>query len=197
MTGNAIYVDISDVEQTVDRMRSVLGPDSMNRIMLRTFNEVRRKAKTIISKGVTMDYSVPQYWAKKYIGNGNITLDGRGMASLSLPMQGVKGVIGPRYKVSGKRRKITAYILRRGGVSTLPEKMKNQGGNAPFFTKARGQNIVMTRRTQKRYPIVRVAAISLPQMPLNLSEDRATEELHDYVWTRLDHHLGRALQGGI
>lgn len=184
LNGSANFkVDMSDVARTIDLLRGVLTREQMNRLLHRTFNEVGKRSKKIISDAVRQEYVPPVAWIKAGIGRYQLSMGGAGV-ECKIPLTSVKGPIGEIYKYGGGKRWISASIVR-GGRSRLPAVMKNQGGNPPFIAKGR----VLTRRTQERYPIVRVVALADPQMPLNRSADETQDQLLDLTGRRLEHNF--------
>lgn len=188
---NYLTIDASDLQEKLGIIRQALTEEQFKRLLYRTFNEVARKAKTMIAKDVQVDYAVTQAWVKSQIGSYSLTFGGEFPVTCSIPISGAKGVIGPRFKLSGRKRIISAKIVK-SNTSTLPKKMENQGGFPPFIY----NNVVFTRKTKRRLPIVRVVALGVPQMPLNRSADSVQTDILDYVGTRLEHHFMGMFGGG-
>jgi hypothetical protein len=70
--------------------------------------------------------------------------------------------------------------------------MKHQGGNPPFIIPSKAQNLpmVFTRKYKdKRKPIVRVAGVSVPQMPMNRAKDEVDKEITDLLVKRLEQNF--------
>lgn len=181
---NTWYVDMSDVKETLEFMRSVLTQDQFERLMFRTFKEVGRKSRKLISDEVRKKYEAPAGWVKSHIQNFRLSFGGGFPVTCIIPISSPKGVIGKVFKLSGRKRKVSAKIVK-GGTSTLPKEMKNQGGNPPFVAKG----MAFTRRTKKRFPIVRVVALADPQMPMNRSRPGVTNALLDFTAARLEHNF--------
>lgn len=188
---NPLYIDMSDVGDKLTMMQNALTKQQFERMMLRLFAETARKTKTIIAKDTTVDYAVTQAWVKSKIKPFTLGYGGEFPVTCKIPLSGEKGVIGPRFKLSGRKRKISAKIVK-SGVSVLPKEMENQGGNPPFIY----NGVVYTRRTRKRHPIVRVVGLGVPQLPLNRSEDAVRSDILDYIDRRLDHHFIGMFGGG-
>lgn len=190
---NPIYVDISQLQDRMDYMRVVLGEANFQKVMVRTFKETARHAGKVISQDVRKEYPVKAAWVKGAIQTPRVTIGGEFIASCTIPMQGVKGLEGPSgtFKLDGrvKKGRIKPILVKRGARNPLPRRLKNQGNNPPFLTTAKGITAVFTRRTKARLPIVRVGGLSLPQMPMNRSEEQISRDLLKFTQDRLEHQF--------
>lgn len=183
--GAYLSVDMSDVQRTIDMLRGVLTRDQFERLLYRTFSEVGRRSKTIISRAVRHDYVAQDRWIQAQIERPRLSMGGSFGVECRIPLKGTKGVIGPRFRASALRRgRISASIVR-SGRSRLPTVMRNQGGNPPFMA----GGTAFTRRTSARLPIVRVVGLGVPQMPLNRSADETQDQILDLVERRLEHNF--------
>ena len=149
----------------------------------------------MIGREVVQDYAVTQQWVKSQIGSYQLSFGGEFPVTCKIPLKGHKGSIGGRFALSSPARsrrqgRVRARIVR-AGVSTMPQRMDNQGGNPPFVA----NGVAFTRRTKARFPIVRVVGLGVPQMPLNRSAEKVQDALLDYAGQRLEHHFGRMIQG--
>ena len=181
--GAYMSVDLGDLARVIDLLRGVMTREQFERLMYRTFNEVGRRSKTLISRAVRQDYVAQDGWIRSQIMRPQLSMGGG--VQCRIPINGAKGVIGPRFPASGGRRsRITASIVR-AGRSRLPAVMANQGGNPPFMS----GGVAFTRRTEARLPIVRVVGLGVPQMPLNRSEDETRRLLLEYTGQRLEHNF--------
>ena len=177
-------IDMSDLARTVNKLSTILTEQQLEKLMHRTFKEVGERGKTPIAKEVSKDYAVTQKWVRSGIEKYELGYGLNGV-SCTIPLSSKKGSIGGLFKASGGgERKIKAAIVR-AHKSTLPDKMKNQGGNPPFMA----NGIAYTRRKKTRFPIVRVVGLGVPQMPLNLSEDKVKTALLELADKRLEHNL--------
>lgn len=181
---NYFYVDMSDVGATMEYMRGVLTQENFEKLMYRTFGEVGRKSKTLIAKEVRKEYEAPYGWVLGQIQHFGLTFGGAFPVTCTIPISSAKGVIGPRFKLSGRKRKISARIVK-GAVSVLPRHMPAQGGNPPFVV----GGTAFTRRTKARFPIVRVVGLAVPQMPMNRAATGVQTELLNYTAERLEHNF--------
>lgn len=195
-----VTVELGDLRSTILKMRRQLTPEQFNRLMHDTLYDAGRRAKTIVKRAASKDYAVGPNWIGGHIGRPKMS-GGGSETTATVPVNGVRGILGPRYKLAGrirptkakgKRYKISARILR-GKVSTLPSVLPHQGGNAPFVATGNGGvRMVFTRHDRK---MVRVPGVAVPQMITNQSEDEIQDELLDYIEKRLDHHFERMLRG--
>lgn len=191
--GAYLYIDASELQRKIATLRGVLSTAGFNRVITRTFNEVGRKSRTLIAKEVQKDYAVTQKWVKSQIGGYTLGNGVGGGVVCVIPLSSHKGTIGGRFKLSGRKRAITAKILKKG-LSTMPARMKNQGGNPPFYIPKYGA--VFTRRTSERTPIVRVVGLAVPQMPLGRSENNVSTTLLNFGMERLEHNFVFMLEHG-
>lgn len=192
---NFLDVDLSDLRGKIDFMRGSLTRQKYEQMLYRTFGEVGRSARSMISKEVTEDYAVTQEWVRSQIQNYRLTFGGGFPVTCSIPIKGTKGGIGRRFKLKrpardGKRGKIFTQIVKTN-ESLLPQTMSNQGGNPPFIA----GGMVFTRRKNSRLPIVRVVGLGVPQMPLNRSGPDIQDALLKKASERLDHHFLRMMSG--
>ena len=189
---NPIYVDISQLQDRMTYMRDVLGEANFQKIMVRTFRRTASRARSIISSDVQKEYPVKAAWIKGAIKSPKVSTGGEFIASCTIPMQGVKGLEGPSgtFKLDGRSKaRLKPILVKRGARNPLPRRLKNQGNNPPFLTTAKGITAVFTRRTKARFPIVRVGGLSLPQMPMNRSEEQISKDLFKFTQDRLEHEF--------
>lgn len=189
--GVDIRIDASQALQKISEAQKMLSPDRCREYMRLTLTDTGRAAKSVISDTVVEDYVVTKSWAADKVGYPQVS----GGLTVIVPVRGSRGVIGPTYPIAGasggkKKRRIKANIVR-SGVSTLPTKMSNQGGNPPFIAKG----MVFTRRSGKRYPIVRVVGLGVPQMPINRSQAKIEKKLLAEMEKSATRHFGRLFGG--
>ena len=196
--GSGAYLDLdaSDLAEKIDLLRGIMTRPRFEQLIYRTFGEVAKKSRTMISREVRKDYVVHDRWVRGNIGDYKLSMGGGGGVNCVIPLSSHKGIIGGEFKMrraktSRKSGRIYAGIVK-AQTSTMPQAMKNQGGNPPFVAKG----LAFTRRTKARLPIVRVVGLGVPQMPLNRSEDNVREALLEYAMQRLDHNFGHMMGGG-
>lgn len=194
-----ITVDTSDLQHLMNSMKAVLTKHQFELLMYRVFKRTGAHVKTIIKREVPKDYEAKPSWIASNIGTPKMNTGGAGgSVGCTIPIDGARGVIGSRFPAAGprgRRRKsgkysITAHIVK-GQSSTLPALMSHQGGQPPFFN----GSIVMTRKGKSRLPIVRVAGLGVPQMPMNRSKENVQEDILNTIQTRIEHEW-RVLVGG-
>lgn len=189
-----LYIDMSEVGDVMERMRNVLTRENFERLMYRTFGEVGRRSKTMITNEVRKEYEAPAGWVRGQIRNYKLSFGGAFPVTCTIPISSTKGVIGQRFKarqyrgsprgMRGMRGRIGARIVK-GQLSMLPQAMRAQGGNAPFMV----GGVAFTRRTPARFPIVRVVGLAVPQMPMNRAATGVQTELLNYTAERLEHNF--------
>lgn len=194
--GRYMAVDISDAMETIRALRSVHTQEQIEKLMYRTFKRTGGTVRKVLRTELPKDYEVKPSWVGKQVGNPKTMFGGLGNVSCSIPIKGTRGTIGGRFKASGgahgwksmqKRYKINAKIVK-ANTSTLPSAMTHQGGNPPFRNlKSKLGNTAFTRKTTARLPIVRVAGIGVPQMPLNRSRDDVEANIMSTLMKRLEH----------
>ena len=185
--GAPIYIDVSYLMETIQKMKNAMLPSSFQEMMRRTFNDAGKKVKTIIRQEVPKEYAVTASWAGSAVGWPQ--MQGLGVI---IPIKGARGSIGGTFSVlggrgrprKGRRAKITAKILK-GGASTLPNTLPHQGGNPPFMN----GKMAFTRTTRQAYPIARVVGLGVPQMPINRSKAGVEKEIKTVVEKRLLNHF--------
>lgn len=189
----SIHIDASKALQTLSEVQKLLSPNKCRELLRYTLTDVGRATKSIVGDTVVEDYVVTKSWASDKVGFPQVG-GGSGL-TVTVPVRGARGVIGPLYPIAGtsggkKNRRVKANIVR-SGVSTLPKKMDHQGGNPPFI----GKGMVFTRKTSKRYPIVRVVGLGVPQMPLNRSKEKIENKIVSEMEKSVTRHFGRLFGG--
>lgn len=206
--GANIYVDVSDLMQTIEMMRSVMTEEAFAEMLRRTFMDAGRKVKTIVRTEIPQDYEVTAGWAGSAVGFPK--MGGGSGISVTIPIKGARGSIGGRFPATGgsfsrkgytytrngktitvKGRRINKQIrakIVKGQSSTLPATMDHQGGQPPFMI----HGVAFTRKQAgKSHPIAHVVGLGVPQMPINRSKDDVQNAIKDVVETRLVHHFGQ------
>ena len=208
MAGGIVYVDISDLMGTINMMKNAMSEGSFNEMMRRTFMDAGRKVKTIMRQEVPKEYEVTAGWVGGQVGWPKAGGEA-GQISVVVPIKGKRGSIGGRFHATGgsftrkgytrsdgrvvKAAKINKAIkakMVKGRASAMPATMDHQGGQPPFMV----GGVAFTRKYAKRsHPIVHVVGISVPQMPINRSEEDVQREIHKVVEQRLEHHFWQLL----
>lgn len=206
MANPGVYmdIDISDAMETISALRAAHTQDEFERLMYRVFSRTGRHVKTILKKDLPKEYKVKPTWIGEQVGAPRTELGGIAGVSCSIPIKGTRGTIGGTYSASGgahgwkgksRRYKISAQMVKHQR-STMPPQMSHQGGNPPFRNLgSKLGGLTFTRTTDARLPIVRVAGIGVPQMPLNRSEDDVKNDVMDTLMKRLEHEHERLISG--
>jgi hypothetical protein len=191
-SGAYLNVDMSDLQRTIDLLRGIMTKTQFEQLIRRTFNEVGKKSRTLISSQIPRQYRVTKKWVAPHIGSAKIEIGGFSRVTCTIPLSGHKGSIGGTFYATGgyNNRRIKARIIR-GPMTTLPLTMKNQGGNPPFINpkSAKLNGVAFTRRGKDRLPIVKVVGLGAPQMPLNRSADAVQDSLLEYAGQRLERNF--------
>ena len=190
--GANIYVDISDLQETIKKMKDVMSRGAFEEMLRCTFNDAGRKVKTIVSREVPQDYEVTASWVRNSVGWPKRLPSTQ--IGVEIPINGHRGSIGGRYRATrATGGKIRARIVKNQ-TTILPDNMPaHLGGQPPFMVrKDNNDRMVFTRMYKgKPYPIVRVVGLGVPQMPINKSRDDVQDEIRTVVEKRLVHHFGR------
>lgn len=196
--GSPLVIDISEVEETIRKARRSLSANTVNRMLVRTFNDTARAAKTIAAQEGVREYAVTQRWIKA--GFGGFTVKPGPPVECVVPIKGKKGVMGkkggvfaasPLQATRKHGRGVSVRIVKKSGRGHLFHANPVQGGNAVFIAK----NVVFTRKPDRH--LARVTGLSVAQLPLNRAEDRMREQLNIKIMTRLEHHFMRAMDGKL
>ena len=175
-----LYIDASDFFEKVDYCKSQMSEQNFRKLISRTFNEIGHRLQTPIAQEIQKQYVVSQEWVKSQMKSPIIS-----PTEIRVPLKGQKGSIGGRFPARGRKSGRVSANIVRSGVSVLPPKMDNQGGNPPFMAKG----ICFTRRTAARFPIVGVKGLAVPQMPLNRAADDVQDRILEIAEKRLMHNL--------
>lgn len=200
--GVYLDVDISQLQATIAKMRAVHTKHEFELLMYRSFRRTGQRVRTIMKKDIPRQYQAKPTWIGQNVKSPQTQFGGFGgsAVSCSIPIDGVRGVMGSQFKAAGPRGrrsktvkayKITAQILKNQ-KSTLPSKMPDDpyGGNPPFIVRAGGKipgGLVFTRKTKARLPVLRVVGIGVPQMPMNRSQDDVQDDIMDTLKLRIEH----------
>ena len=199
-----LRVDISDMDRRLGEMKAALGPEKFQALMIRTFNEVGRRSKKIISDAVRQSYEAPATWIKSDIKRPQIQVGGA-RVGLVIPIQGERGIIGnagKRFKATkrgpganvtwprkGQRYKILARVVKRTR-SVLPPEMSHIGNQPPFIPHhGKLAGLAFSREGKKRLPIQKVVGIAVPQMPDNIARPQVEKAIYNLVERRLEHNF--------
>ncbi len=175
-----LELDVSDVQRMANQLRQFMSEAAFKTMLRRTVSNTGRKVKSIIRKEVPKIYQADGGWVASAVGaprNG-----GGGGISCVIPIKGSRGTLGSRFPAQGGGKAGVQAMLLRGSWSSLPSHLPHQGGNPPFFA----MGIVMTRKTNRSHPIVRVSGLAVPQMPMNRSRASVENEIINYMGKELE-----------
>lgn len=225
MANEYLRIDMRELTQLVNHMHHIHTEENFQKLMYRALARTGTHVRTQLGKILPLDYEVNATWVRSQVGKPRTTFTG-GTAGVQciIPLEGKRGILGDRFKAGvrsgnagqglrGKlmvrkgtkgnyryeRRKqysINAKLVQ-GQISQLPDKMRNQGGNPPFFifSSVRRIPIVFTRRTKRRKPIVRVVGLNVPRMPLNRSREEVQKETIEMLEKRILHEHDVIMRG--
>lgn len=211
MANPGVYldVDISDAMETINALRAIHTPENFERLMYSAIRRTGRHVKTILKKDLPKEYNAKPSWIGSQVGAPKIELGG-GVAgvSCSIPIKGTRGTIGGTFNASGgahgwnatrRRYKVSAQMVK-SKRSILPSEMKHQGGYPPFRNLgSKLGKLTFTRTGEKtskgKDAIAKVVGISVPQMPLNRSEDDVQTDIMDMLMKRLEQEHARIIKG--
>jgi hypothetical protein len=197
MARDMLYIDTSELEAAAEQMKRMLSEDKAKRMLRDTISNTGRKVKSILGKEIPRKYEAKRNWVTSQVGKPQHG-EGGGDLSAIIPIRGVRGVAGGRFPAKGgvKGRSGRAAVkLLKGRYSALPAAMTHQGGQPPFRNPgSKLGNVVFTRKTSHPLPIVRVAGLSVPQMPMNRSRDDVTNEIIEYMDKELERNFQRMLK---
>lgn len=202
--GVYLDIDITDAKQKMETLRAVLSEREMRQLSYRVLRRTGAKVKSIVSTDVPKKYHIQKGTVASDIRSPRMGNIGAGEISCCIPIEGKRHIIGGKTFPAkggrhgwknikgGKRYKITAQIIK-GETSVLPETIKDQGGNPPFrnlgarklnnatFTRAPGVGF-----PPDNLPIVRVAGLAVPQMPMNRAEDDVQNDVRNHMMDRIE-----------
>lgn len=218
MANEYLRIDMRELTGLVNHMHQTHSEENFQKLMYRALARTGTHVRTQLGRILPMDYEVNATWVRSQVGRPRTNYTGDGVRCI-IPLQGERGVLGDRFRAgirmggSGKRmrsvkrirdeerRGRTRYRIStrvvKGQTSTLPETLKNQGGNRPFFlfSSVRQIPLVFVRRTKARKPIVRVVGLNVPRMPLNQSREEVQKETIEMLEKRILHEHDVIMRG--
>ena len=197
-----IHIDVSDALAKYAWLESCVEPGKVRQKMKFALFDAARKVKNVLGEDIPLEYEVGGGWVRKDVKSPK----SEGPLRVVVPVAGTRGTIGGVFAASGggsnvrgtqihlsngtvKQRKgfrrggggrIMAKIVK-GGVSILPDKLPNQGGNAPFFI----GGLVFTRTSASRFPIASVVGLSVPIMAENRSQPKIERDVTQVLDKRM------------
>lgn len=204
MTGVYLEIDASELEDEIQRLRSVLTPARFDQVMYSIFRRTGGHVRKILKEDIPKDYVIAPGKVGKAVGNAKLSSGADGVGC-TIPIVGPKLTIGGGFRASGgahgwnslrRKYKVKSRIVTTG-TSTLPGQMNSYGGQPPFRNLGSTLGgITFTRAGKARLPIQKVVGIAIPQMPMNRSEDEVRADIVDYLQKRMEHEFQRLIGGG-
>lgn len=193
--GHYVDVDVSDILKKAELLKSLMTPKEGEAMVYAAFKRVGGHTRKIMKQDLPRHYEIAATPVGQAVGNARVRRQIGGVECL-IPIKGKRGTIGGRFRADGgaagwacvgHKYRIRARMVK-GERSTLPEQMEHQGGQPPFIntTAPKLHGAAFTRVGRDQKPIVRVAGLAIPQMPMNRAEDDVQEDLRDYLNTRIE-----------
>lgn len=198
--GNPVYlqIDATDLVEKAEALRRNLSDQQVHRAMYRVYRRVPGHVKMILKQDLPKKYYVTPGEISTAVKKGTVS----GL-SCSIPVVGKRRPIGGKgvsasggahgWKSLKRKYRVKAKIVK-SGVSVLPQKVAQSGGNAPFRNLgSKIMPLTWTRTTKDRMPIEKKVSIALPQMPTNRSKEDVQNDIKDYMYQRLEHEFSQLL----
>lgn len=212
MANAEIYleVDTSDLMDEIDRLKNVMKPEQVDRVMYGIFQRTGRHVRQILKKELPKEYHVRAGEVSSAVHGAKVTSSVGLGVGCSIPIAGprrdIGGTRGRGYPASGgahgwksirRKYRIRASITKTA-QSTLPQTMDSYGGMPPFrnFDAPKLNKLTFTRKGKDRLPIMKVVGTAIPQMPMNRSEEDVQEDIKKYMNERIEHEFQRVIAGG-
>lgn len=207
VANQSIYleIDVSDLKDKTDALRSVMKPEQFERAMYGIFRRTGGHVKRILRQDLPNEYHVTAKQINAAVKNPKMTTDAGGLGC-TIPIRDRRGSIGGRYSAKGYRKgwraltsgkyKVTAKIVK-DGASTLPFNMGSYGGMPPFRNMpSKLGKLTFSRAGKKRGPILKVSGIAIPQMPMNRSQEEVQKDIHDYLANEIERRFMALMKVG-
>ena len=203
-----IQIDASDLNNEIERLRSVCTPERFNQVMYGIFSRTGGHVRMILRKDLPKEYHAKAGDISSAVGGARMTGGAGGLGvGCTIPIRDTRGSIGGRYRASGgahgwnslKRKYRVKGRVVKAGQSVLPQSMPGSyGGNPPFrnYSAPKLNGVAFTRKTKARLPIMRVEGIAIPQMPMNRSQPDVQNDIKNYMQQRMEHEFQRLMAGG-
>lgn len=209
-----LEIDASDMKDMINKMREVMKPQQFENAMAGIFRKTGRHIKVTMGKTLPKKYSVTSKNAKEVVGNQKMT-NGAGGVGVVIPLKDTRkgfalnqssrnfassGGLNGWATLTSKPYRIKVKVLK-GKMAKLPARMPaNYGGQPPFRnTSARKPGFasaVFTRTGKGRFPIRKVTAIAIPQMPMNRSKDDVQQEIKAFMEKQMEDRFNAMLRIG-
>nr|DAU77514.1 MAG TPA: minor tail protein [Caudoviricetes sp.] len=203
--GWRLEIDASDLQDELDRLKSVMTEEQFNRAMYRIFQRTGGHVRRILKSDLPKQYHIRAGDIASDIKGTKISSGGNGGVGCTIPIIGVRKTVGGTYRASGgahgwnslkRKYRVKARIVK-SGQSVLPPQMPSYGGNPPFRNLGSSLGgVTFTRKTKARFPIAKVQGIAIPQMPMNRSQADVQKDILEYMERRIEHEFQQLIAGG-
>ena len=204
-TGFYLEVDASDLQDEIDRLRSVMTQAQFDRAMYRIFQRTGGHVRQILRSDLPKEYHVRAGDVSSAVRGAKVASGTGTGVGCSIPVVAPRRSIGGGFRASGgahgwnslrRKYRVKSRIIK-AAQSTLPQNMSSYGGYPPFRNLgSRLGGLTFTRKTRNRFPIVKVEGIAIPQMPINRSEADVQDDIKKYMYNRMEHEFQRLIAGG-
>ena len=187
-----VEIDASDLQDKITRLQSAMTEVQFNRAMYGIFRRTGRHVSAILRKDLPQKYEVKPSDISAAVKSPQLSM-GAGGVGCTIPIRGVRGKIGSKYRASGgahgwnslKRKYRVKTRVLKGTQSTLPEKW--HAGYPPFRNLgSKLGGLTFARISKKRGPILKLTGIAIPQMPMNRSEADVQRDIKDYLEKQIE-----------
>lgn len=210
-----ISIDMSDLENRMRNIKKNLTNAQIENAMMGVLRRVEAPIRKAVAKDVLKKYQPKSGEVKRAVKHLKQTGGFCGGIGCVIPVIGKKfdlahastanafkstgqakgwATLPKRLGGQGKKYRVKARILN-GKESVLPERLASYGGQPPFNNSAAKSlhGLVFTRLGKERFPIEKVKAIAIPQMPAN----RALEDVQDDIQKIVDDRIESRIQALI
>lgn len=199
MSNPSIYleIDASDLQQELDRLKSVMTPETFERAMYGIFQRTGSHVRTILKKDLPIKYHVKSPEVGQAVKAAKVAYGGLGVGC-TIP------VVDRRKHIGGGGKGFPAWGSARGWNAvkrgpykvrtmvyagtrvSLPGRLPSYGGFPPFRNiPSKLGGLTFTRATKDRLPIRPVTGIAIPQMPMNRSQPDVQADIKKYMEGRI------------
>ena len=192
----AIEIDASDLADDIQALRDAMTETQFENAMYGIYRRTSRHVSKILKDDLPKQYKVPKGDIGRAVKAPRI-MGGGGAVGCIIPITAPRRNIGTGFTAAGgahgwktlrmrKRYKVKARIVT-AGQSTLPDSMKSYAGYPPFRNLgSKLGKLTFTRAGKKRFPILKVSGIAIPQMPMNRSETDVQEDIKEYLEKQIE-----------
>lgn len=214
MAGPAIYleVDASDLQDEIERLRSVMTQERFERAMYGIFVRTGKHVRQILRQDLPKEYMIKPSEVSAAVKNAKVTSTAGFGVGCVIPIVEKRRSIGGAFSASGgshgwkgmrrtkrgwtKRKSTIKGKVVRGQDSVMPDRMQSYGGEPPFRNLgSKLGKMTFTRAGRSRLPIMKVVGIAIPQMPMNRSEADVQGDIRNYMNKRMEHEFMRIIGG--